>query len=401
MSRQSSPYIIGDYWLDHRRDGKSPGTWQIATASKRSVVYRSTHSGGLDQAKATLEAFVAEQRSQTSQDARDAQVIPLLMTYWKEHGKEAINCDQTARSLRTFIGFLMQDRSGVAAVVTDLTPTLFERFRKWRMGSHSFVVPWAGDNRSYTSEGVAGATVQRNINDIRAAVHHAEANLRIPMAPKILDLNQSYKSPPRERVLSIDELARIAWYASHNADLFRFVTLQFATAARPTAALLFDPANQYTEHTGLIDLQPRAAPQTKKRNAVIPAIRPLRPILRAWAKEGIKPVASHKTAWRIMRRTLELSDDVHAKTIRLTVATLLYADETVPEREIVEMLGHEGKLPRTTRIYAKYDPVRLRNATVSLTKLWRIISRAARAYGADHLLTTRGQGGENVIVSQR
>ncbi len=204
--------------------------------------------------------------------------------------------------------------------------------------------------------------------------------------------DQRYQSPLRERVLSIDEMARIAWYASHNPSLFRFVALQFATAIRPAAALKFDPARQYDDGTGLIDLQPEASPQTKKRNAVIPAIRPFRPVLRAWTEEGAKPVSSHKTAWRIMRRVLQLTDDVHPKTIRHTIATLLYADDTVPEREIVEMLGHEGKLARTTRVYAKYDPTRLKAATRSLTTLWLQVSRAAKHYAADHLLTTGMRG---------
>ena len=86
---------------------------------------------------------------------------------------------------------------------------------------------------SYFSKSVSGATAQRNINDIRAAVHHAEDNMRIPMAPKIKNLKAKFKSAPRERTLTIAEMARIAWYASHNRDLFRFVALQFATAARP------------------------------------------------------------------------------------------------------------------------------------------------------------------------
>lgn len=107
---------------------------------------------------------------------------------------------------------------------------------------------------------------------------------------------------------------------------------------------------------------------------------------------------SHRTAWRIMRRTLDLSSDVYPKTIRHTVATLLYADESVPEREIVELLGHEGQLARTTRIYAKYDPTRLRNASRVLTKLWCQVHRSARSYGADHLLTTAGQGGKLIVV---
>jgi integrase len=179
------------------------------------------------------------------------------------------------------------------------------------------------------------------------------------------------------------------------------VALQFATGVRPVAALQFDAARQYDDLTSLIDLQPEASPQTKKRNAVIPAIRPIRPVLRAWARDQRQAVLSRKTAWRIMRRALGLSADVHPKTIRHTIATLLYADETVPEREVSELLGHEGKLARTTRVYAKYDPARLRNAVRVLTMLWLQVSREARKFGADHLLTTIGQGGQNIVAKVR
>lgn len=400
MSRETSPYIVGDYWLDKRRDGASPAIWQIATAVKRSVVYRSTHCKGLEDAKAHLEAFVAAQRALTRQDASTAEVVPLLMAYWAEKGSKAINSDQTGRSIRTFIAFLAQDRVGARAVVVDLAPALFERFREWRMGPHGFSIPWAGETLPYSSEGVSGATVQRNINDVRAAVHHAEANMRIPLAPRIGDIDPRWRSAPRERVLTIEEMGKIAWYTSHSPELFRFVALQFATAVRPNAALRFDPRRQYDHGRQLIDLQPEASAQTRKRNSVIPAIRPIRPVLRAWAKDGAKPVTSHKTAWRIMRRALGLSADVHPKTIRHTVATLLYADETVPEREIVELLGHEGKLARTTRIYAKYDPARLRNLARSLTSIWLEVSRARRRFGADHLLTS-GQRDDPFRVVRR
>jgi integrase len=400
MSRNTSPYILGDYWLDKRRDGKAKAIWQIARAVKRSIIYRSTHCRGIDEAKAFLDAFAAEQSSLERQETRDAMVLPLLLTYWTEHGRKRINHDQSCRSIRTFMGFLIQDRVGAKAVVTDLTPALFERFREWRMESHSFNLPWGGQITSYASEGVSGATVQRNVNDIRAAVHHAEANLRIGIAPKIKDLDERYRSPPRDRVLTIEEMAKIAWYASHNSDLFHFVALQFATGIRPDAALQFNPAIQYDDNTGLIDQQPEASPQTRKRNSIIPAIRPFRPVLRAWAEAGANPVKSRKTAWRVMRRALGLSADVNPKTIRHTVATLLYADQTVPEREIVELLSHEGKLARTTRIYAKYNPRRLQNVTRALCSLWLEVSREARAFGADHLLTT-GQRGKPFTVIKR
>lgn len=399
MSRETSPCIVGEYWLDKRRDGRAPKIWQIARAVKRSVLYRSTHCERLEDATGVIHAYSAKQRALEPQQANEAKVLPMLMNYWEEHGRKSVNHDQAGRSIRTFIGFMLADRIGTNAVVTDLVPATFERFREWRMAPHEFEVPWAGQTIAYSSPGVAGATVQRNVNDIRAAVHHAEANLRIPMAPKIRDLDKRYRSVPRERVLTIDEMARIAWYACHNANLFRFVALQFATAIRPTAALKFDP-RQYDDKSGLIDQQPEASPQTKKRNAVIPAIRPIRPVLRAWGKAGARPVGSHKTAWRNMRRVLGLSGDVHPKTIRHTIATLLYADASVPEREIVEMLGHDGKLAATSRIYAKYDPARLRQVTRSLTTLWLTVSRAARAYGADHMLTTGQRGDAFAVVTK-
>lgn len=400
MSRINSPYIRDPYWLDKRRDGKSPEVWQIARAERGTIIYRSTRKRDVDDARAVLDAFVEEQRSLQRQRPDEALVAAHLINYWKERGRKLVNHDQTARSIRTFIGFLLQDRVGVGAVIADLTPATMERFREWRMGPHGFNLEWFGETFDYSSPGVSGATVQRNLNDVRAAIHHAEANLRIPMAPKIKDLPQEYASPTRERVLSISELGRIAWYASRNPDLFRFVALQLATAVRPNAALRFDPRKQFDQRTGLIDLQPGAARQTKKRNAVIPAIWPLRAVLRQWARDGAKPVASHKTAWRIMRRVLGLSADVHPKTIRHTVATMLYGDPSVPEREIVEMLGHEGKLARTTRIYAKYDPARMENVCRALTTLWRAVKQEARVYASDHSLTTEGQGGKLVVVKE-
>ena len=345
-----------------------------------------------------MDAFIDQLRSLGPQESREASVAAMLINYWTEKGRKAINFDQTSRSLRTFLAFLIQDTVGAQAVVNDLTPVLFERFREWRMGSHAFNLAWFGRQYDYSSEGVSGATVQRNINDVRAAIHHAEDNLRIPFAPRIKDLDPTYRSPPRERVLTIEEMGKIAWFASHNPALFRFVALQLATGVRPMAAIAFDPVTQYDDTRGLIDLQPGAAPQTRKRNSIIPAIRPIRPVLRAWALEGADVVKSRKTAWRNMRLTLGLSNDVHSKTIRHTVATMLYEDESVPERQIVELLGHDGKLARTTRIYAKYNPARLRAVVRSLTRIWLQVSREARTFGSDHSLAKGFSGGKLAVV---
>lgn len=401
MSREASPYIVGEYWLDKRRDGKSPGIWQITRRERGTEIYRSTRKRELADAKAVLDAFVAERRALGRQDPGEALVAAILTTYWKEHGRKSVNADQTSRSLRTFLAFLIQDKAGAGAVVTDLTPALFDRFREWRMGPHSFSLDWFDDHYDYESDGVSGSTVQRNTNDVRAAVHHAEANMRIPMAPKIKDVPQEFRSKHRDRILTEDELARIVWYAFHSPDMFRFVVLQMATSVRPMAALKFDPRRQYDDRSKLIDTQPDALPQTKKRNAIIPAIRPIQPVMRAWARDGANPVGSRKTAWRNMRRVLGLSDDVQPKTIRYTIATWLYEMEWVPERQISEMLGHlddSQGLARTSRIYAKYRPERMGKVTRGLTIIWMRISRLARQYGHDHFLTTGNRGDKLRVI---
>lgn len=389
MSRETSPCIVGEFWLDKRRDGRSEGVWQIArydTAS-RSVIYRSTRQRSVEDATAVLHAYAERERAKGKQDPQDARVIPLLWLYWQEKGRKNINHDQTGRSLRTFVAFLMQDTAGMNAVVTDMLPAVFERFREWRMGVHAFEMEWDGKNYPYTSLGVSGDTVDRNLNDVRAAIHHAEANMRISYAPKIKAVPLEHLNPLRERVLTEDEMARIAWYAFHTPAMFRFVALQMVTSVRPEAAKRFNPITQYDDRFGLIDLQPEGRARTKKRNAVIPAIRPMRVVLRAWARDGYAPVSSNKTAWRTMRKVLDLSDDVFPKTIRHTIATWLYNDPSVPERQVAEMLGHEGNLNRSTKRYVKYDPKRLREAVAALTIIWMRISRQATAYAADHLLT--------------
>lgn len=389
MSRETSPYVVGEFWLDKRRDGKSPDVWQIARSEARSIIYKSTRcrTADLEGAVAAILAHVADERSKGRQTAEDAAVAPILWRYWIEKGRHNINSDQTGRSLRTFIAFMEQDDVGDGAVLTDMLPIVFDRFRAWRMKPHGFSMQWDGEQFDYSSDGVSGDTVNRNLNDIRAAFGHAEENRRIPYAPKVKAVAKALRNPPRERVLTEDELARIVWYAFHFPPLFRFVALQLCTSVRPVAARQFDPAKQYSDRTGLINLQPDATPQTAKRHAIIPAIRPMRAVLRAWAREPHAVAESNKTAWRVMRKALGLSADVFPKTIRHTVATWLYEDDSVPDRQIQAMLGHEPTLGRTSLIYAKYNPARLRKAIRALTIIWLRTSRQARAYGADHRLT--------------
>jgi integrase len=227
---------------------------------------------------------------------------------------------------------------------------------------------------------------------------HAAKNNRLSSTPRIEPLAARYRSKARDRLLTIEQLGMIYWYCRQRPELFPIFALMLGTGGRPEAMAKFDPLRQYNPRTGLIDTQHPDAPLTNKRNQIIPAIRPLRTVLSAWSIAGAKPVKSHKTAWRTMRRTLELPADVVAKDIRHTIATELYQNPKVPERQVSELLGHAGNLERTTKVYAKYRPDRLEGAVRALSELWLAVSREAKRFGADHSLSNGDRRGKLVVM---
>jgi len=392
MGRETSPYIVGDFWLDKRRDGRSPDVWQIASydARTRSICYRSTRRKGLEDAKGVIHAHVERERARGAQEATDAKVIPLLFLYWDEHGKGVVSPGQIASSIRCFIGFLLQDpESGPNLTVADISPSLFTRFRKWRMGPHAYDVPWGGKAYKHKSSGVKGESVSRNLDDIRAALAHHAREGRLPYAPIVPSVPEALRSPPRDRVLTVEELGAIVAFAREDIDMLRFVLLMLGTGARPEASTQFDPTTQWEPATRLVYLHPPHWKRTKKRNPVVPAADGLVDVLNAWrSSNSIRKVSSRKTAWRTLRRALGLGPEVQAKTIRHTVATWLRT-QRVPGEEIETLLGHRV-LKRTTAVYAKYDPDYLARAQVVLSRLFSEVMAAADLWDAGHLRAKMG-----------
>lgn len=400
MPRHDSPLIVGDYWLDQRRDGKSE-FWQIASYSdkSRSVVYRSTKSRDVDAAGAILRAYEADQKSRSKgQPADHSQIVPHLFNYLREHGPDVTRLDTVKSSYRAWIGFLQQDELGTGAVVADVTKSMLARFRRWRMGPHGWDIHWGGKQFKHTSAGVTGETVQRNIEDLRSALHHAEGEGRI-VAPKIASVDRKHRSDPRDRVLTVKELGAIYGYAATDAGAKRWIALMLATAARPGAALAFDPATQWFED--IIDLHQPGTPRNDKRNAVVPMIAPLKPILTDWQSNPHPVVKSRKTYWRTMRRVLGLGPEVDPYTIRHTVATSM-DEEGVPGAQLSAIAGHlpsqRGVARTTSRHYLHYDPRNCPKAVKALTKLFRAVEREAAQWNADHLRTTPFRGKQISLV---
>lgn len=396
MSRDTSPLIVGDFWLDKRRDGKSPDIWQIATARGRTIVYRSTKCRSVDQAAERLRAYEAEQRSKVKQEVTEAELLPHLFHYLREHGPDIHRLDTVKSSFRAWIGFLMQDELTTGARVSDVNKVSVARFRRWRMGAHSWQVPWGEKIYRHTSKGVSGEAVQRNIEDLRSALNHAEAAGRITAAPRVASVDQKLRSKPRRLTLTVQQLGALIAFADHEPEVQAWLWLMIGTLVRPDAALAFDPVKQW--HGNVADMHPENAPLTNKRNPIVPVIEPLQKLLADWPE--FTPVKSRKRWWNTARAKLGLPADAIPKTIRHTVSTYM-RDQEVPGEQISVMLGHKSAgdtLERTSEIYAHVNPAKMRSATRALTKLWGAVEREAAKWRADHLLTIEGDKNKIVVA---
>jgi len=393
-------YTVGDYWLDKRPDGRSP-YWQICwyDPSAKTTRSLSTRLERLEDAKDALHAYVQEQRSKGPQEPDDALVLGVLKRFYDERGPKVKNRVAFASSFRIFTGFLMQDKIGAGAVVTDLKPDVWERFIDWRAGPHSYDAPWDGKTLAHESEGVSGEAIQRNLADVRTALNYAVKRGRLPFAPPVPNVPTAMKSPPRDVVLTMPQLGSIIAYALNDLEALRWILGMMATGTRPDAVLAWNPAAQYNPSKRLLNTHPEGWPVTKKRNAVVPVIEPFHPWLQAWSKYPHKPVKSRKRWWRNMRRTLGLPANIVPKTIRHTVATELRA-MGVPQSDVEGLLGHQMS-NRTTAVYAKYAPDRLAAAKQGLTVIWRRAWGEAFLWLADHFRRTLSSGATIIVERDR
>jgi len=402
MGRQFE-YTVGDYWLARRPDGRSP-YWQIRWYDERAKTTRSisTGCGQLEKAKDAIHAFVLQERSKGPQEPDEALVIAILKRFYDERGPKVRNRIAFASSFRIFTGFLMQDKIGAGAVVADLKADVWERFIDWRSGPHSYTAPWAGKTLSHESPGVSGEAIQRALADVRAALNYAVARGRLPFAPHVPNVQTSLRSPPRDVTLSYEQLGAIIAYALNDLDALRWILGMVATGARPDAALAWKPAEQYGRRDKrLFDTHPPEWPRTKKRNAVVPVIEQFHPWLEAWAECPHKPAKSRKRWWRNMRKNLGLGDEIVPKVIRHTVATELRA-MGVPQSDVEGLLGHQMS-NRTTAVYAKYDPERLKAAKQRLSLIWQRAWAEAFKWLSEHYRNTDRFGGIIIIdrISQK
>lgn len=375
-------FTAGRFWLARRE--QSP-FYQIRWYDEATKTTRgkSTGCGTLDAAKRAILAHAEADLAKGPQETEEALAAAQIMLFWKEHGKTRINPGAVANSLRVFLAFLDQDKVGMDATVAALKPDVFRRFTAWRMRPHSYQIDWQGETYTHTSKGVTGETVQRNLDDVRAALNYAVGEGRLPYAPKVASVATELRSPPRDVRLTIEQLGAIVGYAAYDIVALRWVLGMLATGCRPDAVLKWDVAEQWKGRGPIFNTHPHGAPRTKKRNAIVPVIDEFRPWLEAWADHPHGRVKSRKTWWRTMRQALDLPSDVVPKTIRHTVATELRA-RGVSLTDLAGLLGHSSE-NRITQVYAKYDPTRLSFAKQQLSGLWADVCASAHSWLTNHI----------------
>lgn len=402
MSRENSPYILGPLWLDKRKDGRASEIWQIASYNKqtRSLHYRSTDCRDLGEAIEVIKLVHASATIDDAEFEADAPAAIILLQYVNEHASKAISASGLCANMRIFTAFLLNDELGLGAMVSDLTPRVFERFRAWRMGCHSYELVWQGKTYRHKSNGVVGETVNKNLDDLRAALNHAVTMGRLKVAPKVPAIRREFRSPPRDLVLTYEQLGAMIGYATFDPPLLRWILLLLATGMRPEAALKLNASEQFRPDHDLLDLHASGAPRTKKRNPVVPVIPEFRPWLENsngnFVMQAGSNVQSMKRRWRTMRRELGLPPDTVSKTIRHTVATQLRSLGATID-QIAALLGHQES-NRITAVYAKYDPNYIGEVKDRLSIIWGRSMEAAEAWRIKHRRNMRTNSSGAVLL---
>lgn len=410
MSRSTSPYIFGEFWLDKRKDGRSPDIWQIASYNpeNRSLNLISTKKTDLEDAKRVIRIYAANLaigRRQLTPYVPDSPlakpVLPALLTYWEEHGRDTISASGIAVSLRAFQGFLAQDEVGLGCTFDDIGKKLIARYQQWRMSPHEYEVEWNGKRYSTSSAGVCGATFKRNFADLRAALYHAVENGVVPHLRRLPRLSPSLKSAPRTRVLSEQELGAMIAYAEGDLPLKNWLRLMLATGCRPVVATKLVPAEQFKPAPPLLNLQPENSPLTKKRNPLIPIIPELAALLDGYSGPWVATGSIHglRRRWRRMIAALGLGPEVVTKTIRHTVASYLEWNSADPGH-ISQLLGHTAPLDHTNS-HKIYSPRYMSSVRGPLSQLWNSVHEEAGLWLERYTVATLPSGGAIIIERER
>lgn len=332
--RQQHPGQIGDYWLSRRAN--SPA-WCRTWFADRQTQRESLGTGDFDEAKRLLADWYAHNVTLKRAAPDEAKLADVFMRYWEDHAKRL----RSAASARVHLR--------VALELMDGDPFVSD----FGISAQELLIARLGKRYK------PGAT-KRYFATVAAAVRWAWKREIITSHRPLVDRLPS--GAPRERVLTVSELARL-WDAADAEHLRAFIMVMLCTSCRPGAALELSRFACDLDR-GLVNLNPPGRAQTKKRRPLLPMPAPLRPwvaISGGYIVEfNGKPIKSVKTIWRATRIRAGLGADVQPMTIRHTMASEM-ARRGVPDFQRQACMGHHAS-NTTDRNYVHVRPDFLREA---------------------------------------
>jgi integrase len=231
------------------------------------------------------------------------------------------------------------------------------------------------------NEGVGGHCISRDLAALRGALNWAWKHEYVESVPFIPDVPPQDKAPPRDRVLTFEEIAALLAACRDRPErehLIRFMVIELGSAGRPEAVLQLSSENIDLER-GLIDFNQPGRRHLQKRRSIIPIAEHVMPWVSDRVGKIIKyraPIApknrdlsgtSHferdtvsiKTGWNAICRQAGVSGAT-PKTLRHTMLTWL-AVRGVPREQRERLAGHAAQ--STTSInYEHLTPDYLRPA---------------------------------------
>jgi integrase len=307
------------------------------------------------------------------------------MSEWlKYHVSNLAASDRYVYSVRHWIAFFDEARRrrwiSSGPTIADLTPDLQARFRSWR-----------------TAIGVGGHTISRDLAALRGALNWAWKHQLIDHPPFIADIPAHHKAPPRDRVLSLKELAAILEACRGKPErehLVRFIVIELGTAGRPQAVLELMDTNIDLDRN-LIDPNQPGRRHLRKRRAIVPIAKAVRPWVVGIKGKIIKykvPIApknrvpdgpTHyerntnwiRKAWHAVCADAKVTGAT-PKTLRHTILTSL-AERGVPYEQRQMLAGHSPR-GTTARNYEHLSPTYLNDAVKEIDKFFRELTKHTR-----------------------
>lgn len=343
---------IGDCWLSRRPNSAQwCRTW--FDPESRQTRRASLGTDDFEQAQLALAEWVTLNVTLRVQHPRDLPLATVFARYFDKHARHTVGASIQRGNLRTLLETLPE---GITVAELNLE------------AQQAAVAKLA--------QRYAPGTIKRMMGAGKAAVTWAWKNGELDRQMPFLSLPEG---EGRERVLSIEELARL-WSEDMPDHVRMFLLLMIGTVGRPEAVLQLSRFQCDLER-GTINLNPPGRVQTKKRRPILPMADFLRPWIKAvsagplvaWRGKPVKKIAG---AFQTVRDAAGFGMDVTAYTVRHTMATEMRA-RGVPEMELAGFMGHLMPNIRTTGRYTHVAPDHLARARAVLDEIANDIDRVA------------------------